>query len=389
MFMNKNQILKVYGKDYKAMAYALAREAGLASLIKKSDRIGIKPNLVSPTPAEFGATTHPEVVAGLVEYLKDEGFWDIVIIEGSWVGDKTSDAYEYCGYRDLCQRYEIPFIDAQQEPGVKRDCKGMDINICRAALDIDFMINVPVLKGHGQTKITCALKNMKGLIPNTEKRLFHKLGLHAPVGHLSTGLRQDFILVDHICGDLLLEDGGNPVVTDCLMAATDPVLVDAYGCALLGLDVAEVPYIGIAEELKVGQSDLASSNVTVYEFEKDTLIQCLSHSADVEDAYEAFRRPDDRLLDIKIAVEEVDSCSACHAALIPALMRIKEMGKLDALMEALGGKISIGQGYRGKGGHFGIGACCSGFEKNVEGCPADTEAIYGALMEILEQKGYT
>ena len=27
--------------------------------------------------------------------------------------------------------------------------------------DLDFMINVPVMKGHCQTKITCALKNMK------------------------------------------------------------------------------------------------------------------------------------------------------------------------------------------------------------------------------------
>ena len=33
---------------------------------------------------------------------------------------------------------------------------------------VDFLINVPVMKGHCQTKITCALKNMKGLIPNSE-----------------------------------------------------------------------------------------------------------------------------------------------------------------------------------------------------------------------------
>ena len=37
--------------------------------------------------------------------------------------------------------------------------------ICDSALALDFLINDPVLKGHCQTKITCALKNMKGLIP--------------------------------------------------------------------------------------------------------------------------------------------------------------------------------------------------------------------------------
>ena len=92
--------------------------------------------------------------------------------------------------------------------------------------DIDFLINVPVLKGHCQTKITCALKNMKGLLPNTEKRHFHAMGLHRPIAHLAKGIRQDFIVVDHICGDLDFEDGGNPVVKNCIMVSRDPVLVD-------------------------------------------------------------------------------------------------------------------------------------------------------------------
>ena len=33
-------------------------------------RIGIKPNLVAPMEAYWGGTTHPEVVAGIVEYLQ-------------------------------------------------------------------------------------------------------------------------------------------------------------------------------------------------------------------------------------------------------------------------------------------------------------------------------
>ena len=39
------------------------------------------------------------VVAGIVEYLQENQFDNILIVEGSWVGDKTSEAYEYCGYR--------------------------------------------------------------------------------------------------------------------------------------------------------------------------------------------------------------------------------------------------------------------------------------------------
>lgn len=90
----------------------------------------------------------------------------------------------------------------QKDKGIKRDCRGMKLNVCERAANIDFLINVPVLKGHCQTKITCALKNMKGLIPNTEKRHFHAMGLHEPIAHLNAGLHQDFVVVDNICGDL-------------------------------------------------------------------------------------------------------------------------------------------------------------------------------------------
>ena len=67
-------------------------------------RIGIKPNLVAPMEAYWGGTTHPEVVAGIVEYLQEKGFSKLVIMEGSWVGDKTSESYEVCGFKSLCEK---------------------------------------------------------------------------------------------------------------------------------------------------------------------------------------------------------------------------------------------------------------------------------------------
>ena len=109
--------------------------------------------------------------------------------------------------------------------------------------------------------ITCALKNMKGLLPNKEKRRFHAEGLHRPIAHLALGIHQDFILVDSICGDLSFEDGGNPTRMDRLMAAADPVLMDAYVCQLLGYEVEEVPYVSMAEELGAGSTDLTHAEI--------------------------------------------------------------------------------------------------------------------------------
>ena len=107
--MNNTEILAIYGTEYKEMTKTLLKEANLAEQIPDKDcRIGIKPNLVSPSEASWGATTHPEIVEGIIEYLQEHGFFNLVMLEGSWVGDKTAEAAELCGYYDLSRNYQDP-----------------------------------------------------------------------------------------------------------------------------------------------------------------------------------------------------------------------------------------------------------------------------------------
>lgn len=360
--MEKNQIFITCGTEYKEMTKRILEESGLAEQIgNKAFRIGIKPNMVSPSHPSNGATTHAEVLAGIIEYLQERGFRNLTLMEGSWVGDKTMDAFYACGYDRLCDEYGVVFRDTQKDKSYTADCGGMELHICTSVKDIDFLINVPVLKGHCQTKITCALKNMKGLIPNSEKRRFHSLGLHKPIAHLNMGIRQDFIVVDNICGDLDFEDGGNPVVMNRVMAACDPVLVDAYVCQMMHYEVAEVPYVKLAGELGVGCSDISKADVRFLEDGADQ------------------RMPISRkVVELADAVEEVESCSACYGYLIPALEMLKEEG----LFEKLDEKICIGQGYRGKTGVLGVGHCTCKFQNYVEGCPP----LEGDIYEFL--KGY-
>lgn len=366
--MKSNEIIRSYGTDYLNMTLRLLNTADLASEIGDTEkRILIKPNLVTPSPADFGATTHPEIIAGIIEYLKKHGFYDITIAEGSWVGDKTSEAFDICGYNNLADKYGIKLLDDQKDSSYKCDCAGMELNICSCVKDADFIINVPVLKGHCQTKMTCALKNMKGLIPNSEKRRFHTMGLHKPIAHLNAGIHQDFIVVDHICGDLSFEEGGNPVIKNCIMVAKDPVLTDAYVCSLLGYKTDDVPYIKYAADLGVGSDDLNRLSVATLEG-SDT------ENSDVKK----------HILDVSYAVDDVDSCSACYAMLVPALLQLKDDGLLDKLTK----KIAIGQGHRGKTGVIGVGRCTSGFEYCIKGCPPSTEDIYDRLKRFIESRDY-
>jgi hypothetical protein len=234
----------------------------------------------------------------------------------------------------------------------------MKIEICESAFGVDFMINLPVMKGHCQTLMTCALKNNKGIIPDREKRRFHSIGLHKPIAHLNTVARNDFILVDGICGDLDFEQGGNPVYAGRLFAALDPVLCDAWAAAQMGYAVSEIPYIGLAEKLGLGHADLKTAQVRELN-ERNTQTSTAPALTGKARHLAVYAYAD-------------NACSSCYASLIFALSRLGKNG-----INRIRGKICVGQGFKGKSGpvdgnadgSLGVGQCTSGFKAYCPGCP--------------------
>ncbi|AEF81410.1 DUF362 domain-containing protein [Leadbettera azotonutricia] len=356
--MEKNEILVIYGSDPSDMAEKLAEAANLAALVgDKNKRIGLKPNLVVSRPANEGATTHPEIAAGLIAYLKKNGFNNLVILEGSWVGDSTSDAFSVCGYRKLAKDAGVELIDTQTDKARVYDCKGMKIEICDSARAVDFMINLPVMKGHCQTLLTCALKNNKGIMPDREKRRFHSEGLHKPIAHLNTVARNDFIVVDGICGDLDFEEGGNPVFAGRMFAALDPVLCDAWAANLMGLDTRDIPYIGLVEKLGVGTADITKAAIR-------ELTPPSEHSSSAGSSTAGTSRPGGKVKQLASYIHEDSACSACYAALVFALSRLNR-SELSSFKEP----IAIGQGFQNKQGKIGVGRCTKSFTASCPGCP--------------------
>ena len=37
---------------------------------------------------------------------------NICILEGSWIGDRTSRAFKVCGYEDISEKYNVPLVDS-------------------------------------------------------------------------------------------------------------------------------------------------------------------------------------------------------------------------------------------------------------------------------------
>ncbi|MBC8569416.1 DUF362 domain-containing protein [Oscillospiraceae bacterium NSJ-54] len=366
--MDREDIFVIYGKKPKAMARELLERAGVADEIPEGASIGLKPNLVVSKSAESGATTSPEIVEALIEYLKEHGFGDITIMESSWVGDDTRRAYRVCGYEEISKRYGVPLLDLKRDKAIFHEAGGLKIEYCDTPFRVDYLINLPVLKGHCQTAMTCALKNMKGCITDREKRRFHTLGLHKPIACLNKVRAADLVLVDGMRGDLDFEEGGNPVQMNRMLLCKDSVLIDAYVAQIMGYDLEEIPYITLAAELGVGSLDVESANIV--EMNRDESGVSLTSSR--------------RARALAKYIDESDACSACYGSLIHALARLEDRGMLRGIR----GKIHIGQGFKGKEpGGMGVGVCAKGCEKCVPGCPPKAIDIVRMLEESISSGG--
>ena len=367
--MNSRDIYVIQGTDYRQMTMELLRACDLAGDIGDRDkRIGLKPNLVADSPASRGATTHPELADGILTYLKENGFENLVVLEGSWVGANTMEAARVNGILEVCRRHQVEFLDLQKDSACSCQAAGMEISVCGQALALDYLINLPVIKGHCQTAVTCALKNCKGLIPNREKRRFHTMGLHRPIAHLNTVLRQDFILADNICGDLDFEEGGNPVVMNRILAFKDPVLCDSFAARTMGYSPHEIEYIRLAEELGVGTTDLSRAQIHELRQEKKGLSEQGNRTA----------APRGRVGQLAGYVKQDNACSSCYGSLIYALDRLSEEGALRGKKKE---SIAIGQGFKGVKGELGVGSCTGCFECSLKGCPPAAADIVRFLRE--------
>lgn len=359
--MNANELVVTYGENAANMVREVLEKAALAERIPAGASIGIKPNLVVAKPCSSGATTSPVIAGALIEYLQAHGHRNLLILEGAWIGEGTKRAFKMCGYEELSREYNVPLFDTKDDSYTVKSDGGMAMEISDKALALGFLINLPVLKGHCQTKVTGALKNLKGCISDAEKRRFHTLGLHKPIAHLNRFLKTSFVLVDGMCGDLDFEEGGNPVRMNRILCGADPVLVDAYIAATMGYDPCEVEYIKLAEQLGLGSAKL--DDASILELSKDESKAKPTSSHKVQ-----------RLA--KFANEK-SACSACYANLIHAFARLDGEGKLRSLKSP----VCIGQGWRGvqKEG-IGVGKCTEGFSYSVVGCPPNARKI----LEFLE-----
>jgi uncharacterized protein (DUF362 family) len=219
--------------------------------LKTSDKILLKPNMVwggTKKLPPYGVVTTSRIVDNLIQLLHERGCKDISIGEGTIVneemGSDTSKAYDWSGIGKVAKTHGVKLIDFNSEPFEEVQLEEIKVNVSRIALESDFLIDLPVLKTHSQTKISLGMKNLKGCLALSSKKRFHKHNLHRLIALLNTKIRTPLTIID---GIYTLERGpellGEARRANLIIAGRDVFSCDMVGSAVMGIEPDEVGYL--------------------------------------------------------------------------------------------------------------------------------------------------
>jgi uncharacterized protein (DUF362 family) len=308
----------IHGDQIDQMIEQIASVGDVLNTVHSQDTVLIKPNLVVSRREWAGVNTDPRVVEAIVKVLKARGISRITVGDGAGMGYNASKAMQICGYHELAKRYDLKLVDLEKDGFVSLpvpiDGPFKSLEIAQTVLDCDFLINVPVMKAHGQTLITCSLKNLKGVMPQAMKTGFHGVDLDQAIAQLASVVTPDLIIVDGIQGDLFSETGHNPVRMERILSGTNPVEVDSVVADMLGYLPRTIRHIALSADAGLGLCDL-----------KQIKIDALNQPT----ADQAIPSPVHFWEKFPCRIEADGACCTCMGNLLFALQRLNEKGLLS------------------------------------------------------------
>lgn len=390
-YMNNLEVAIQRGENInETVKKALSLLGGLGNVIKRGDTVLIKPNYAVPMRSDTGATTNPQVVIGVIEAAKEAGAGDIIVAESSIVGFDAGKVMGELGVKEVFERAGATVINLDEDQNdmverrVPRGKILKNIKIFRPASECDVLISVPVLKTHIYTRVSLGMKNLKGTLPDSQKKVFHRVGVRKPteepfeldrcISDMMTAHHPHFTVVDGIVGQEGFVAGsgvcGRPVKMNTIIAGKDFVAVDAVGAYIMGMDPLGVNHIRYAHERGLGEARM--ENVTIL-------------GEDINMVRRKFRAPIPGEIGNyeNITAIEGPSCSGCSFAIrwVLSTLQPHQVEKWDKTVFLVGSDIEPREEIEGR--PFLIGKCAcrlpiKGAIK-IRGCPPPFWYIMGAL----------
>ncbi len=254
------------GEPAEMFNRGIAALGGMRAFVKPGQTVVVKPNIGWAKTPESGANTNPELVGEIVKQCLSAGAAKVYVFDHtcnnwrkSYSKSGIEEAATAAGAKVVCGNYKKDYRTIKLPAG-KRLTQTM---LHRLILDCDVFINVPVLKNHGGAIMTCAMKNLMGIV--WDRGFFHRHDLQQTIADCVTARPPDLNVIDAF---RVMKKGGprGRHLADVhemryQLLSTDIVAADTAASKILGIPSSRIPHLRLGEELKLGSTRLDSLNI--------------------------------------------------------------------------------------------------------------------------------
>ena len=218
----------------------------------KTDLILLKPNLNSNMNALTGNTTDLRLLSTVIRFLKDQGYTNIIVGEGTNSGFYRNRIGVITRLRidALAAHYGVQVRDLNYSRPYDIEFNGgVHASVARECQEAKLFINLPKLKTHFEVGMSVCLKNLMGcLIGQQNKKKTHQ-DLAANILRINQQVRPHLHIVDGLIAmEGLGPTRGKPVRMDTVLIGTDPFLTDLVCARLAGFDYRRVKTLALAAD---------------------------------------------------------------------------------------------------------------------------------------------
>jgi uncharacterized protein (DUF362 family) len=225
--------------------------------------IFIKPNIVDSAEPHSGVITDPIVTGGCVLALKEMGYNDFIIGEGTGffnAPELFTFLLKETGYQKLLNtlkteyNVQVDIINLETTEREPYSWKLGTINLPKICKTHSY-INLAKMKTHNNTLVTLGSKNQKGLLLFEDKKKFHlgfgKSNLHECIHELATIIQPELTIVDATrclegCGPIIHPDNQTKMrKLELLIGGKNMMEVDNACCKIMGISPDEVKHLDI------------------------------------------------------------------------------------------------------------------------------------------------
>ncbi|MDP8208434.1 MAG: DUF362 domain-containing protein [Candidatus Electryonea clarkiae] len=243
---------------------------GMSRFVNSGQTVVLKPNMSWDYGPEYATNTNPEAAAEVVKLCLEAGAKKVLSFDNScqearrcYISSGLEKAMSDAGASVRFIRDKL--FEEVEIPGASK-LKKWEFYV--EALEADVLISMPVLKHHSLSKVSLGLKNMMGLIGGKRGMLHFSFG--QKIADINRVLKPQLTIIDAV--RILKRNGpsgGNlndVEQKNTIIAGIDPVLVDAWGVKLFGLEPDKLGWLTHADRAGIGTMNTAENIPLEYSY---------------------------------------------------------------------------------------------------------------------------